>query len=691
MPRTFHTVLVANRGEIACRVIRTLRRLGIRSAAVFSEADADARHVREADLAVCIGSAPAAESYLNIEAIIDACRRTGAQAVHPGYGFLSENVAFARALQDEGITFIGPDVHSINMMGDKIRSKNHVITHGVPVVPGIAEPGLSNEQLMAAAEKVGFPLLIKPSAGGGGKGMHVVERIEDLPSALETARRVARSSFGDDTLFLERLVRSPRHIEVQILADRYGHTIHLGERECSLQRRHQKVIEEAPAPLLQNLSNGTEIRERIGAAAVEAARSVSYVGAGTVEFLVSDEAPDEFFFMEMNTRLQVEHPVTEEVARVHGARLDLVEWQVRIAAGETLDIAQSNVTLEGHAVEARVYAEDPSQGFIPSIGRFLEIREPSGPGIRVDSSLIDGLEVSPHYDPMIAKIISWGGDRRTALRRLDRALSETLLLGVKTNIEYLRLLIGDEDVTAGRLDTTMIDRKISSMQFRTFGGEELAIAAHALMSRQGLVGDPWKSKDAWRVGGNARTVIHLDADGGTHMITIRQESDGQSFEVNGELFRVRTIGDGLISVNGIRRRMSAAVSDEGAVWLGTDGWDGVARKVDRGELVKRRLNSLEREPGAACPEVRSPMPGTTMAVSVADLDFVEEGQPLLSIEAMKMEHQLNATMTGIVRLNLKVGDPVKAQQIVATIEPLPAETTGNDTEEESKDMAEAKA
>ncbi|MFP5311387.1 MAG: acetyl/propionyl/methylcrotonyl-CoA carboxylase subunit alpha, partial [Actinomycetes bacterium] len=348
----FSTVLVANRGEIACRVIRTLRRLGIRSVAVYSDTDAGARHVREADAAVRIGPAAAAESYLNADAILAACRQSGAEAVHPGYGFLSENVDFARALEKAGITFIGPGVEALNVMGDKIRAKNHVAGYGVPVVPGIARPGMTDSDLTEAAAAVGYPLLIKPSAGGGGKGMHVVEKPADLPAALATARRVAAAAFGDDTPFLERLVTTPRHIEVQVLADNHGNVIHLGERECSLQRRHQKVIEEAPSPLLENLPNGAEVRARIGEAACNAARSVNYAGAGTVEFLVSDDAPDEFFFMEMNTRLQVEHPVTEMVTGT-----DLVEWQVRIAAGAELTLRQAGVELSGHAVEARVYAE----------------------------------------------------------------------------------------------------------------------------------------------------------------------------------------------------------------------------------------------------------------------------------------------------------------------------------------------
>lgn len=331
----FGTVLVANRGEIACRVIGTLRAQGIRSVAIYSEADAGARHVREADLALSIGPAAASESYLNIAAVVEAARASGAQAVHPGYGFLSENLDFAKALDAAGIVFIGPNIEALNVMGDKIRSKNHVSAAGVPVVPGISEPGLTDADLIAAAADIGYPLLIKPSAGGGGKGMHSVFGAEELPATLATARRVAAASFGDDTLFLERLVANPRHIEVQILGDTFGNVVHLGERECSLQRRHQKVIEEAPSPLLSGLADGSAIRARLGAAACAAATSVNYTGAGTVEFLVSDDRPDEFFFMEMNTRLQVEHPVTEMVARVRGEALDLVAWQLRIAAGRS--------------------------------------------------------------------------------------------------------------------------------------------------------------------------------------------------------------------------------------------------------------------------------------------------------------------------------------------------------------------
>ncbi|MCE9517125.1 MAG: ATP-grasp domain-containing protein, partial [Mycobacterium sp.] len=414
----FSTVLVANRGEIAVRVIRTLRAMGIRSVAVYSDADADARHVAEADVAVRIGPPPARQSYLDIDAVVAAAVRTGAQAVHPGYGFLSENARFAAALEAAGVVFIGPRAVAIETMGDKIAAKSAVSAFGVPVVPGIAEPGLCDADLIVAAAGIGYPVLVKPSAGGGGKGMRRVEDPADLPAALAGARREAAAAFGDDTLFVERFVLRPRHIEVQVLADAHGTVVHLGERECSLQRRHQKVIEEAPSPLLDDAT-----RARIGAAACNTARSVDYLGAGTVEFIVSADRPDEFFFMEMNTRLQVEHPVTEMTTGI-----DLVEWQVRIAAGQPLTHRQDDIRLRGHAIEARVYAEDPGAGFLPTGGPVLAVTEPSGPHVRIDSGLSAGMTVGSDYDPMLAKVIAHGPDRGEALRRLDDALARTAVL-----------------------------------------------------------------------------------------------------------------------------------------------------------------------------------------------------------------------------------------------------------------------
>ncbi|MDF9278811.1 biotin carboxylase N-terminal domain-containing protein [Arthrobacter sp. EH-1B-1] len=667
----FETVLVANRGEIACRVIRTLSALGIRSVAVYSDADAGARHVLEADQAVRIGPAAAALSYLNIEAIIAACKATGADAVHPGYGFLSENQAFARALEEAGLVFIGPRVHALNVMGDKIRSKNHVSGFDVPVVPGIAESGLTDEDLIEAASQVGYPLLIKPSAGGGGKGMHAVERAEDLSESLKTARRVAASAFGDDTLFLERLIRTPRHIEVQVLADSYGNVIHLGERECSLQRRHQKVIEEAPSALLDEAT-----RARIGEAACNAARSVDYVGAGTVEFLVSDDAPDEFFFMEMNTRLQVEHPVTEMVTGV-----DLVEWQVRIAAGEKLTLAQDDVVLTGHAVEARVYAEDAEAGFLPSAGTVVDLAEPQGEGIRVDSALLPGLEISPTYDPMLSKVIAWAPSRSEALDRLNSALARTRIAGLRTNVEYLRLLINDDDVRAGRLDTTMIERKLPHLAFRTASDAEIAAAAVVLAghSTGGGAASPWHSRDGWRIGGvHAATPVQLQV-GNTSPQTVFLTRDGARSVValNDNRYEVDWLVDG--EGNGTGRAVVDGVTldtrfapNGSTLWLTDAGWSQPVRMLSREEVLQTQLASIARTDGAADPEVRSPMPGTVITVNVADGDSVAEGQVLVSVEAMKMEHQLTATVSGTVAITLSPGDLVSANQVVARIHPVPS-------------------
>ena len=678
--KLFDTVLVANRGEIAVRVIRSLKTLGIRSVAVYSDADAGALHVAQADVAVRIGPGAATESYLSIPAILQACERSGAQAVHPGYGFLAENLDFARALEDAGITFIGPDVISINLMGDKIRSKNHVMSHGVPVVPGIAKAGLSNEELMAAADSVGYPLLIKPSAGGGGKGMFVVESAAELPETLASARRTAASAFGDDTLFLERLVRNPRHIEVQVLADRHGNTLYLGERECSLQRRHQKVIEEAPSPLLENHAEGERIRAEIGAAAVAAAKSVDYVGAGTVEFLVSDENPGEFFFMEMNTRLQVEHPVTEEVVRINGERIDLVEWQVRIAAGEALDFTQDQVELHGHATEARVYAEDPAHDFMPSIGTIIALHEANGEHIRVDSSLREGLVVSSFYDPMISKVIAWGTDRADSLARLDSALASTVILGVLTNIEYLRLLITNKDVAAGRLDTNLIARVMPEMKFRAISAAELALAAHLSRPARSSSTSPWQRGDGWRLGTPVGTQEQFEVDLQTRELTRRSTGTESVITIGESEFLVTTAGPGRFSVNGLAHRVSTAASTDGTIWLSHNGWTTGVRPLERTEVLARQLAAMDRGAGALSPEVRSPMPGTVIAVQVSDGEHVAAGQILATIEAMKMEHQMTSPSDGIVTMShLKAGDRVKANQLIATVKDMDSQAENIDT------------
>ena len=653
--RLFDTILVANRGEIAVRVIRTLRDMGIRSVAVYSEADAGARHVAEADVAVLIGPAPARQSYLDIDAVVGAAVRTGAQAVHPGYGFLSENAEFAAALDRAGIVFIGPPARAIATMGDKITAKAAVSAFGVPVVPGISRPGLTDADLIDGAEQVGYPVLVKPSAGGGGKGMRMVERPEDLPAALVSARRESAAAFGDDTLFLERFVLVPRHIEVQVLADGYGNVVHLGERECSLQRRHQKVIEEAPSPLLDPAT-----RARIGAAACDTARSVDYVGAGTVEFIVGAANPDEFFFMEMNTRLQVEHPVTEMVTGV-----DLVELQVRVAAGEKLPIAQDDVVMTGHAIEARVYAEDPSRDFLPTGGDVLEVTDPSGAGVRVDSGIYAGTVVGSDYDPMLAKVIAHGADRAAALRGLDRALAQTAVLGVVTNVDFLRFLLADPDVAAGRLDTGLLDRRVGDFAAPSAGDDEFSAAAAYRWLRfwHEATGDPWSAPTGWRMGEKAATVLRLKSGERTDHVHIVGTPQSATVTVEGGETRSLTAtldGDALmIALDGLRAQYRVADSGH-QIWLAGD--DGVALLE---EVYEAPVRPDDEQLGNA--ELVSPMPGSVVAIGVSDGDLVAAGTVVVTVEAMKMEHQLSAPVDGVVELLVAVGDQVKVGQPLARI------------------------
>ena len=650
-----NTVLVANRGEIAVRVIRTLREMGIRSVAVFSDADANARHVAEADIAVGIGPAPARQSYLNIDAVIGAARRTGAQAIHPGYGFLSENAEFAAALDAAGIVFIGPPVKAIQTMGDKIAAKTTVSAFGVPVVPGIARPALTDDELVAAAGDIGYPVLVKPSAGGGGKGMRVVNDPSELHAALSSARREAAAAFGDDTLFLERFVLNPRHIEVQVLADGYGNVVHLGERECSLQRRHQKVIEEAPSPLLDEAT-----RARIGAAACDTARSVDYTGAGTVEFIVSADRPDEFFFMEMNTRLQVEHPVTEMVTGI-----DLVEQQVRIAAGEKLPIAQNDITMTGHAIEARVYAEDPAVGFLPTGGEVLGLAEPDGPGVRVDSGLAVGTIVGSDYDPMLAKVIAHAADRPAALRALDRALADTAVLGVTTNVEFLRFLLADPDVVAGRLDTGLLDRRTTDFVAARPGDDELiAAAAHKWLRRWPTpVGSLWDVPSGWRIGQHAPTTVRLHAGERTDHVHLTGTPAAATAVVENAESRTLTAeldGDRLVmTLDGLRTDYLVAAAD-GQIWLA-----GAGRTAVVDEVREAPVRPDDEHSGDA--ELVSPMPGSVVAVNVDSGATVDAGAVVVAVEAMKMEHALTAPVDGVVELLVAVGDQVKVGQPLARI------------------------
>ncbi|MDT0487015.1 acetyl/propionyl/methylcrotonyl-CoA carboxylase subunit alpha [Streptomyces doebereineriae] len=633
----FDTVLVANRGEIAVRVIRTLRAMGVRSVAVFSDADADARHVREADTAVRLGPAPASESYLSVERLLEAAARTGAQAVHPGYGFLAENAAFARACADAGLVFIGPTADSIALMGDKIRAKETVEAAGVPVVPGGRDPDLAE-----AARALGAPVLLKPSAGGGGKGMRLVRDLTVLEEEIAAARREARASFGDDTLLVERWVDRPRHIEIQVLADGHGNVIHLGERECSLQRRHQKIIEEAPSVLLDE---GT--RASMGKAAVEAARSCGYRGAGTVEFIVPGDDPSSYYFMEMNTRLQVEHPVTELITG-----LDLVEWQLRVAAGERLPCGQEDITLTGHAIEARICAEVPSKGFLPSGGTILRLHEPQGDGVRTDSGLSEGTEVGSLYDPMLSKVIAYGPDRATALRKLRAALAQTVTLGVQTNAGFLRRLLAHPAVVAGELDTGLVERVVDDL-VSTDVPEEVyeaaaAVRLEALRPRGDGWTDPFSVPSGWRMGGLGKTVgFPLRVTGlepvthhsrGTHTVTDDQVT---------------------VTLDGVRHTFH-----RGGEWVGRDGDAWQVRDHDPVAA------SLTRSGHAGADSLTAPMPGTVTVVKVAVGDEVAAGQSLLVVEAMKMEHVISAPHAGTVaELDVTAGTTVAMDQVLAVIAP----------------------
>lgn len=654
----FNTVLVANRGEIAVRIIDTLRRTGIRSVAIYSDADADARHVHEAHVAVRIGPADATRSYLSIPDIVAAAVRMGAQAVHPGYGFLAENTEFAVACEKAGLVFIGPGAEAIDAMGDKIRAKHTVSEAGVPVVPGVSDVDFSAAGLSDAAARVGYPLLLKPSAGGGGKGMRIVDSADDLEPAAASARREANAAFGDDTLLIERFVRTPRHIEVQVLADSYGHVIHLGERECSLQRRHQKIIEEAPSVLLDE-----ETRSWMGRCAVEAARAVGYVGAGTVEFIVSSDAADEFFFMEMNTRLQVEHPVTELVTGI-----DLVAWQLKIAAGQRLALAQQEIHIEGHAVEARVYAEAPERDFAPTGGTVLAIREPDGEGVRIDSWLRPGTVIGGEYDPMLAKVITWGSDRPAALQRLDLALSDTAVLGVHTNVPFLRALLGDERVRAGNLDTELVDRQLSSLISDAVPDEFLiAGVLDRLLTRwpTGGVVDPWQLPSGWRLSaaggiafrlrsGEREAMVRVTGPPHDAIVTI-DDADPEPASASRrdpQWLELRCRGE-------FRRYLRAADVD-GTLWLAGHGH--AVAIGEHAHLLATHGESAESGP------ITSPMPGTVLLVKVAAGEQVSAGTALLVVEAMKMEHTITAPTGGVVsELHVQPGQQVALGEALAVV------------------------
>ena len=647
----FESVLVANRGEIAVRVIATLRRLGIRSIAVYSDADAGAPHVRLADEAVALGPAPAAGSYLDVGRVLAAVVQSRAAAVHPGYGFLSERADVARACP---VAWIGPPPAAIELLGDKIAAKLLAAGAGVPTVPGIQRAGLTDEDILAWAgeDPARLPLMVKAAGGGGGRGMRIVQTLDELPAALRTARREALAGFGDDALLAERYVEPARHIEIQFLADGHGNAIHLGERECSLQRRHQKLVEECPSPVLSE-----ELRARMGQAAVALARAAGYVGAGTCEFLVAADDPEAFHFLEVNARLQVEHPVTE---LVYG--LDLVEAQLRIAAGERLWLGQDDVVARGHAIEARVCAEDADRGFLPGSGRIVAYREPSGPGIRVDSGVQAGSDVTTHYDSLLCKVVAHGATRRQALRRLDRALGELAILGPPVNTSFLRRLLADPDVRAGALDTGLVARLPAREATREQDEDAalVAVLARMLDAEQAAADDPWERLRGWRIDGRAPQRWRMAPERGADAIELILE--GSLVHVPGSLDRRASAtrqADALaVEIDG-RRRVWAYARDGELMRVGIDGRAWAFRE----ELLAPRRDLRER--GAA---LEAPMPGSVLAVRVQDGDSVRAGDVLVVLESMKMELEVVAPEAGTVQaLSVAPGDRVSGGQVLVSI------------------------
>ena len=658
----FDKILIANRGEIAVRVMRTARRLGIATVAVYSDADAGALHVEMADEAVAIGAAPAAESYLVSEKIIDAALRTGAQAVHPGYGFLSENADFADACASNNIVFIGPPAAAIREMGEKAAAKARMEAAGVPVVPGYHGAEQGDDELQAEAEKIGYPVLIKAVSGGGGRGMRRVDGGGKFSTELQSARREAKNAFGDDKVLIEKYLLRSRHVEVQVFADAEGNVVHLFERDCSVQRRHQKVIEEAPAPGMSR-----EMRQTMGQAAVAAARAIGYVGAGTVEFIadVTDGLrQDRYYFMEMNTRLQVEHPVTEMITGQ-----DLVEWQLRVAAGEPLPLAQEELSISGHAVEARIYAENPAKKFFPSSGPLLRLRQPDeGPHLRVDSGVREGDEVSIYYDPMIAKLIAWDHDRAAALRRLRSGLASFQVAGVMNNVDFLSAVAGHPAFLDGDLETGFIEQHSDELMppAAAAGDRILAIATlDVLVNRREAAagsaaesGDPyspWATTDGWRLNDTGYDLLHFEDAGGEVEIRVDyQGGDRYRFELPGGSVAAAAErdGDGSLSVDldGVRSNVAVIRQDDSIVVF-ADGRTWRLKRSDPMNLVDVDTDVLA--------DIAAPLPGKIIQVIGEAGQAVEKGAPLLILEAMKMEHTITAPAAGKIReIFFAAGDQV---------------------------------
>jgi len=662
----FKKILIANRGEIACRVAQTARRLGVQTVAVYSDADAQAQHVRACDEAVHIGGNAAKDSYLQWQRILDAALATGAQAVHPGYGFLSENEDFARACAAAGLVFIGPPPEAIAAMGSKAAAKSLMERAGVPLVPGYHGENNDPAFLQGEAERIGFPVLIKASAGGGGRGMRRVDRAEDFVGALASCQREANASFGDDHVLVERYVTRPRHVEIQVFGDTQGHCVYLFERDCSVQRRHQKVLEEAPAPGMSEAR-----RAEMGAAAVAAAKAVGYVGAGTVEFIAEPTVGGDlrFYFMEMNTRLQVEHPVSEAITG-H----DLVEWQLRVACGEPLPARQDELKIHGHAIEARICAENPDGGFLPATGSLDVMRWPAHvsfqrnadaerfhdpAAVRVDAGVREGDAISPYYDSMIAKLIVWGADRAQALARLDAALRDTHIVGLSTNVAFLRRVVNGRAFSTADLDTALIERERDTL-FNTgaLPLEQAAagVAAHTLAAEAALEGaDPWSRRDGWRIFGGARRRIELQVGKARHIAFLERLHDGALRLTLGEQgwrFTARALGEGRHDILLGDQRLTLTVYAQG---------EKVAVFGAAGTLELQEIDPIAHagEGAAEGGRLTAPMPGKVIAFLAAAGDVVTSGQPLAVMEAMKMEHTLAAPRDGTVaELLYAVGDQV---------------------------------